>query len=394
MGGYAMQEFREKLKRHAEHVKANGIHCATEETTKQALVLPLLDILGFSPFDPQKVKGEYCADLPGIKVGEKVDYALFSNGQPVMFIEAKGYSQKLTNHTGQVARYFNATTGIKMSAITNGKEWRFFTDLTDTNVMDSIPFLTVDFEALGDNDAEQLANFRYDYFQTDKLKTFAEQRVYLDMFTGIIGTCLREVDSDFVKFIAARANLPRQLTTKYLESMAPVIKQAVAEALGSMVVSGLSAPVPVPQPVEVVAVPDVSADSWIDPDNPKIITTPAERKILSITNMILDGQVPDCELIGKDTESYYTVLFQGKTNRWLLRYWGDRNKPQIAFQLPITDQHKSIIARAGMEIAPSGNIMMGKPENLVKLSSIVMDALSYCQDNENFKQKNKSVDQG
>ncbi len=383
-----MLEFRERLKRHAEHIKVNGIHCTTEETTKQALILPLLDILGFSPFDPQKVKGEYCADLPGIKVGEKVDYALFSNGQPVMFIEAKGYSAKLTNHTGQIARYFNATTGIKMSAITNGKEWRFFTDLTDTNVMDSTPFLTVNFEALGENDAEQLANFRYDYFQTDKLKTFAEQRVYLDLFTNIIGTCLRDVDAEFVKFIAARASLPRQLTAKYLEALAPVIKQAVAEALGGMVVSGLSMqtpPAPVSEPP--AALPDATDNDWIDPSNPKIVTTPAERKILSITNMILDGQVPENEIIGKDTESYYTVLFQGKTNRWILRYWGERGKSQIALQLPLTDQHKAIISRSGMEIAAGGNIQLGKPENLVKLSSIIMDALSYCQDNENYKMK-------
>lgn len=383
-----MQEFRERLKRHAEHVKANGIHCSTEETTKQALVLPLLDILGFSPFDPLKVKAEYCADLPGIKVGEKVDYALFSNGQPVMFIEAKGYSQKLTNHTGQVARYFNATTGIKMSAITNGKEWRFFTDLTDTNVMDSTPFLSVDFESLGENDAEQLANFRYDHFQTDKLKTFAEQRVYLDMFTGIIGACLRDVDADFVRFIASRAALQKQLNTKYLESLAPLIKQAVAEALSSMVVSGLSVPSPiVVQSVHLSAPVEQIETDWVDPVNSKIITTPAERKLLSITNMILDGQVLEGEIIGKDTESYYTILFQGKTNRWLVRYWGDRAVPQIAFQLPLTEQHKSILARAGMEIASNGNIQLGKPENLVKLSSIIMDALNFCQDNENFKQK-------
>jgi len=383
-----MQEFRERLKRHAEHIKVNGIHCTTEETTKQALILPLLDILGFSPFDPQKVKGEYCADLPGIKVGEKVDYALFSNGQPVMFIEAKGYSAKLTNHTGQIARYFNATTGIKMSAITNGKEWRFFTDLTDTNVMDSTPFLTVNFEALGENDAEQLANFRYDYFQTDKLKTFAEQRVYLDLFTNIIGTCLRDVDAEFVKFIAARASLPRQLTSKYLEALAPVIKQAVAEALSGMVVSGLSAQAPpIQAPEQPAALPETTDNDWIDLKNPKIVTTPAERKILSITNMILDGQVPENEIIGKDTESYYTVLFQGKTNRWILRYWGERGKSQIALQFPLTDQHKAIISRSGMEIAASGNIQLGKPENLVKLSSIIMDALNYCQDNENYKMK-------
>lgn len=43
-----MEEFKKRIDLHIEHVKKVGLHCATEETTKQALILPLLDILGFS----------------------------------------------------------------------------------------------------------------------------------------------------------------------------------------------------------------------------------------------------------------------------------------------------------------------------------------------------------
>jgi predicted type IV restriction endonuclease len=42
-----MQVFTDRLHRHAEHVRTVGAHCTTEETTKQALILPFLDILGF-----------------------------------------------------------------------------------------------------------------------------------------------------------------------------------------------------------------------------------------------------------------------------------------------------------------------------------------------------------
>lgn len=58
-----MDNFKARLKNHVEHVKQVGQHCSTEETTKQALILPFLDILGFSPYDPQKVKAEYGADF-------------------------------------------------------------------------------------------------------------------------------------------------------------------------------------------------------------------------------------------------------------------------------------------------------------------------------------------
>ena len=58
-----------------------------------------------------------------------------------MFIEAKPYNVNLTNHAPQLSRYFNSSLGVTIGAITNGKEWRFFTDLINTNVMDEKPFL-------------------------------------------------------------------------------------------------------------------------------------------------------------------------------------------------------------------------------------------------------------
>lgn len=138
-----MQSFAERIRQHAEHVKNVGSHCTTEETTKQALILPLLDILGFSPFDPTRVKAEFSADFPGAKASERVDYALFCHMVSVMFIEAKAWAEKLTNHCPQLARYFNATPEVAIAAITNGREWRFFTDLVNKNVMDAEPFLVV-----------------------------------------------------------------------------------------------------------------------------------------------------------------------------------------------------------------------------------------------------------
>jgi len=60
-----------------------------------------------------------------------------------MFIEAKPYVANLTNHAPQLSRYFNSSLGVTIGAITNGKEWRFFTDLINPNVMDDKPFLTV-----------------------------------------------------------------------------------------------------------------------------------------------------------------------------------------------------------------------------------------------------------
>ena len=225
-----MEDFINKLQNHIEHVKRVGEHCSTEETTKQALILPLLDILGFSPYDPTKVLAEFAADFPGVKSSERVDYALYCNGQPVMFIEAKPFTANLTNHAPQLSRYFNSSLGVTIGAITNGKEWRFFTDLINTNVMDEKPFLTVDFTKHKADELVQLAEFRHDNFHVEKLRFFAEENQYIQQFKTVIKKSINEVDIDFVRYVAQQSDIQRQLNTKFLEKIQPFVKQAVEQA--------------------------------------------------------------------------------------------------------------------------------------------------------------------
>lgn len=377
-----MQEFTERIRRHAEHVGNVGAHCATEETTKQALILPLLEILGFSPYDPMRVKAEYGADFPGVKANERVDYALFCHNLPVMFIEAKAYAEKLSNHAPQLSRYFNATPEVAVAAITNGREWRFFTDLNNKNVMDGNPFLTVDFSALDASQTARLYRFRHDEFKPDALRTLAEESIYLNVFTDAIRQSLQEPDAEFVRYVAGRANVQRQLNARFIEAITPIVQQAVGRAVSDMVVSGLSAKsAPVEEKPAIEAAPDPRADQ-VDPANSRIVTTYAERRLLEIVQDILG---PATDVVGKDTESYYALLYQGKVNRWLLRYHADRKAPYIQVCVPMTGERRREVTRAGLEMGPGDAIMLAFPDHLMRIAGVVRDALDYCRDDENFK---------
>ena len=386
-----MDNFILRLKDHIDHVKKVGSHCSTEETTKQALILPLLDILGFNPYDPTKVLAEFAADFPGVKATERVDYALYCNGQPVMFIEAKPYVADLTYHAPQLSRYFNSSLGVTIGAITNGREWRFFTDLINTNVMDEKPFLTIDFTKANPEDLTQLAEFKHDNFHAEKLRFFAEENQYIQQFKTVIKKSINEVDIDFVRYVAQQANIPRQLNTKFLESIQPFVQQAVQQAISDTVVKGLSSPTiitaqPVEQkPVEaqqnVVVNPTPEPDYIVNPDNEKIITTKDEQDLLRIVTELF----PDVELEGRDTESYYSVLYQNKTNRWLFRYDVNRKRPTIQFNVAVDDLRKSELERAGLEIQNNGQIFIEKPEHIYRMVGILRDSLEYCMNDENFK---------
>jgi hypothetical protein len=377
-----MQGFAERIRQHAEHVKNVGVHCTTEETTKQALILPLLDILGFSPFDPTRVKAEYSADFPGAKASERVDYALFCHLVSVMFIEAKAHGEKLTNHCPQLARYFNATPEVSIAAITNGREWRFFTDLVNKNVMDTEPFLVVDFENLDEALISRLYRFRHDEFQPDALRTLAEESVYLNAFKTVIKASVLECDADFVRYVANKSTVQRTLTAKFMETITPIVKQAVAQSMSEMVANSLSAPPLAPAaPVPEASQADPRAD-LVDPANPRVVTTYAERRLLEV---VLDIVGAGTELVAKDTESYFAILYQGKVNRWLLRYFADGKNPRIQVCIPMNEERRREVDRAGLQFGAGDAIQLAQPDHLMRIPGIVFDTLVFCRDDANFK---------
>jgi predicted type IV restriction endonuclease len=84
-------------------------HIQTEEATKNAFVMPFINVLGYNVFDPTEVTPELHADV-GVKKGEKVDYAILKDGKPIMLFECKWHGADLSKeHASQLYRYFSVT---------------------------------------------------------------------------------------------------------------------------------------------------------------------------------------------------------------------------------------------------------------------------------------------
>ena len=112
----------------------------TEEATKTAFVMPFINLLGYDVFNPTEVVPEYTADI-GTKQGEKVDYAIFKDNEVIMLIECKKYGEDLSDvHTSQLYRYFSVAHA-RIAVLTDGVLYRFYTDLEESNIMDTKPFL-------------------------------------------------------------------------------------------------------------------------------------------------------------------------------------------------------------------------------------------------------------
>ena len=113
-----LEVLSEQLKNLGKRVHTLKDNINTEEATKTSLILPFFQILGYDIFNPLEFIPEFTADF-GIKKGEKVDYAIKISDAPVILIEAKSISEKLTKHDSQLFRYFGTTT----SKFRNFNKW-------------------------------------------------------------------------------------------------------------------------------------------------------------------------------------------------------------------------------------------------------------------------------
>ena len=101
-------EFKDELKNFIERAEILKDTVQTEEATKTALIMPFFSMLGYDIFNPAEFVPEFTADV-GIKKGEKVDYAIMQDEQPLILIEAKCCTEKLEKHDSQLFRYFGTT---------------------------------------------------------------------------------------------------------------------------------------------------------------------------------------------------------------------------------------------------------------------------------------------
>lgn len=120
-------DFKDQIKQLSDRIEKLKDNLQTEEATKNALIMPFIQALGYDVFNPTEVVPEFTCDI-GTKKGEKIDYAIFKDGKPIILIECKHWAQDLDLHDNQLLRYFHVSNA-KFGLLTNGRIYRFYTDL-------------------------------------------------------------------------------------------------------------------------------------------------------------------------------------------------------------------------------------------------------------------------
>jgi len=302
-------EIQAQLKALAEKIESMKNQIQTEEATKTAFTLPFINLLGYDIFNPIEVVPEFTADL-GLKKGEKVDYAIFQNETPIIIIECKYWKEDLNVHNSQLFRYFHVTKA-RFALLTNGIEYRFYTDLEEPNKMDEKPFLEFNITQLKEQTVTEIIKFHKSNFDVDKIFSNASSLKYTKEIKKIFNNELNDPTDDFIRIFASKVyngRLTEKIMSQFKELVQKAINQQISEKVNDRLQSALNKEEEKLQeenePVE---------------EESKIFTTEEELEGFRIIIAILRRKIDKSRISERDTQSYFGVLLDNNNRKPICR---------------------------------------------------------------------------
>lgn len=307
----------------------------TEEATKNAFIMPFIStVLGYDVFDPSEVIPEFTADV-GVKRGEKVDYAIFKDGQVQILIECKKIGDPLDlRYASQLFRYF-AVTSARIAILTNGQHYHVYTDGDLPNRMDEKPFLVFDLLDIDRTLVPEIQKFCKDSFDIDSVVSAAEELKYIGGIRRIIAAEVKEPSEEWMRFFVNRIYDGRT-TQRIMEQFRPLVAKALAQYIGDQVNSRLktalgddapdpnrsteTAPALSPhQPPVGGATVGETPLAPVGTTDPEVVTTDEEIEGFNIVRAIAVSEVAPERVHYRDSKSYFAILLDDNNRKPIIR---------------------------------------------------------------------------
>ncbi|WP_323766716.1 type I restriction endonuclease [Marinovum sp.] len=310
----AVQALAERVKEHSETIQ-------TEEAVKTSVVLPFLQALGYDIFNPGEVVPEFTADVIG-KKGEKVDYAILRDGEVSILIECKGLSTQLNDkHLGQLYRYFTVTNS-RFAILTNGREYRFFSDLEEINRLDRRPFFTFDLLEYSNSAITELSKFSRSSFDVENILAQAERLKYVSAIKAFLANWMENPPEPLTKMVASEV-FDGRLTVQAREMLSVATVSAFKEIVRDNVRTRLSSALDEPPTSSAVSeVADAVPDDGLD-------TTQEEIEGWLLIKSILRGTVDSKRIFMRDAKSYCAILLDNNNRKPVVRLHFNRSQKYV-----------------------------------------------------------------
>ena len=309
-------DFIDHLRVLASRIASTRAIIQTEEATKNAMVMPFIQILGYNVFDPLEVTPELISDV-GTKKGEKVDYAILKDGKPIILFECKKAGGDLNiNHAGQLFRYFHVTSA-RFGVLTNGLVYRFFTDLEQPNKMDEKPFFEFNILDFKERDVEELKKFAKAVFDLDTILTTANDLKYTRAIQNRLAEWMGSPSEEFVRLVSSELLGSRRFTPAVKDQFTLITKRAFEQLIGERINERLKvAMTPESVPVAESATTVITAENVSESPIP---TSAEEIEGFHAVRAILRGLVSAKRIVMRDAQSYCAILLDDNNRKPLCR---------------------------------------------------------------------------
>lgn len=293
----------------------------TEEATKNAMVMPFIQILGYNPFDPFEVTPELVADV-GTKKGEKVDYAILSEGKPIIIFECKKAGDELNiGHAGQLFRYFHVTSA-RFGVLTNGISYKFFTDLEQPNKMDEKPFFEFNILEFKDRDVEELKKFAKSAYNLDTILATANDLKYTRAIQQRLEEWMSNPPEEFVRLVSADLLAGKRFTPATKDQFTAISKRAFEQLIGEKINARLKgAMTPDATPLVVTSKSSGAAERQQEApaSEPLLVTSSEEIEGWYAVRAMLRDIVSSKRIVMRDAQSYCAILFDDNNRKPICR---------------------------------------------------------------------------
>ncbi len=317
-------DFKESMQALADRIHKQRDNIKTEEATKTSFILPFIQTLGYDIFDPTEVIPECDCDY-GTKKGEKIDYTVCLDGEPIMLIECKHESVDLDKYKAQLFRYYHVSKA-KFGVLTNGIVYKFFTDLDVQNKMDDQPFFEIDMLDLKESHIEKLKQFRRDQYNTSCITQFGTEMKYTNAIRQYIVAQTAEPSDEFVKFMTKQV-YSGTVTKNVIDDFRPLVQRAFMlytnDNVNNRLKSAITPDLPTVEPTEVT----VETPNEVEVN--KIVTTEEETQGFYIVRAILCSVVDMNRVVNRDAQSYYAILFDDNNRKPICRLHFNHAKKYI-----------------------------------------------------------------
>lgn len=226
------EEFKKRIIEHSERALKLADKAGTESATQQYLIMPLFQLLGYDPQNPDEIVPEAQASFAD-KFKNRVDYAIYKEKEPVIAVESKKVGSLSEANKGEIKGYFNALPSVKLGILTDGLIYELYSDTGRENMMDDEPFVTINLKEIAEdhipeNVLDALLKLRQDTFDPADVGADAQRKLHVAAYLDTLEQTFKQPSEAFIRLMMDLAGIEGKKTAKLVAEQTSVIEEAMS----------------------------------------------------------------------------------------------------------------------------------------------------------------------